>query len=169
MNKIHPIHPPPPYSSLEPLMNVNLNNKIVPVGEIKNHFSLSYDINVNEIIINVKDMLKNINYILVINDNNENWKGINRFFQNNFNNLIFIIQLLFDNNNYNIHYDIHYDIYYNHNNTLVFNILHNNIINNFNLTLDFILLKDYLILLKENEIDNIINGFILEENNNGNH
>ena len=52
MNKIHPLPPPPPYESLEPLRNNNLNNRVVPVAEIKNHFSLTYDVKINEIIIN---------------------------------------------------------------------------------------------------------------------
>ena len=162
MNKIHPVHPPPPYDYVSSLNNYYEINKIVPEAEIKNHFSLTYDIKINEIIINVKDMLKNIDYILVIN-NNENWLKIKKFFQNNFNNLLFIIKLLFSNNNYNKYYDIHYDIHYNDKNILIFNIIHNNIINDFNINLEFMLLNNYIQKKKEKEIDDIINEFIEEE------
>ena len=163
MNKIHPLSPPPSYDSVVALKDDICDQKIIPVTEIKNHFSLNYDINDNEIIINVKNMLKNIDYILVINDKNENWNQIKKFFQNNFNNLLFIIKLLFENNNYNIYYDIHYDIHYNDKNILIFNIIHNNIINDFNIHLDFMLLNNYIQKKKEKEIDTIINEFIEEE------
>ena len=163
MNKIHPLSPPPSYDSVVALKDDICDQKIIPVTEIKNHFSLNYDINDNEIIINVKNMLKNIDYILVINDKNENWNQIKKFFQNNFNNLLFFIKLLFKNNNYNIYYDIHYDIHYNDKNILIFNIIHNNIINDFNIHLDFMLLNNYIQKKKEKEIDTIINEFIEEE------
>lgn len=151
MNKIHPIHPPPPYHYVSPLNNYYKKNKIVPVAKIENHFSLTYDIKLNEIIINVKDVLKNIDYILVINRNNENWLKIKKYFNNHFINLVnFMILLL----NYN---------------TFIYNIHHINqkllfILNNSDLILDFILLKDHIIQLKEKEIDDIINQFIQEEN-----
>ena len=54
MNKIHPIHPPPPYNYVLSLNKYYETNKIVPVGEIHNHFSLTYEIKIDEIIINVK-------------------------------------------------------------------------------------------------------------------
>ena len=151
MNKIHPIHPPPPYHYVSPLNNYYKKNIIVPVAKIENHFSLTYDIKIDEIIINVKDVLKNIDYILVINRNNENWLKIKKYFNNHFINLVNFMHLLLNYNyiNYNIHHI---------NQKLLFNI------NNSDLILDFILLKDHIIQLKEKEIDDIINEFIQEEN-----
>jgi hypothetical protein len=150
MNKIHPLPPPPPYDYVSSLDNYNNNNKIVPVAEIKNHFSLTYDVKMNEIIINVKDMLKNIDYILVINDNNENWLKIKNLFNNHFINLVNFMNILLFYDNYNINYNIQ--------NNLIM------IINKYKIILDFILLKDHICQLKEKEIDDIINEFIEEEN-----
>ena len=153
MNKIHPIHQPPPYCYVSSLNNNYKDNKIVPVAEIKNHFSLTYVIKINEIIINVKDVLKNIDYILIINDNNENWKKIKNLFNNHFNNLVILMNLL-------LHYNyINYNLIYNNQNILMM------IINdNYNLEFNFILLSDHIKIIKEKEIDDIINEFILEEN-----
>ena len=161
MNKIHPIDPPPPYDYVSSLNKYYKNNNIVPVAEIKNHFSLTYDVKINEIIINVKDMLKNIDYILVINDNNENWLKIKNLFNNHFINLVILMNLLL---NYNY---INYKINYNIQNNLMMIINDNN----YNLKFNFILLKDHINQLKdhinqlkEKEIDDIINEFIEEEN-----
>ena len=156
MNKIHPIYPPPPYGYVSPLNKYYKNDNIVPVAEIKNHFSLTYDVKFNEIIINVKDMLKNIDYILVINDNNENWLKIKNLFNNHFNNLVILMNLLLNYNyiNYN------YNLIYNNQNILMMIINDNN----YNLKINFILLKDHINQLKEKEIDDIINEFIEEEN-----
>lgn len=158
LNKIHPLPqppPPPPYEPPKTLINGLFNQRIVPVCKIENHFSLSWDVNDDEIVINVKDMLTNVDYIIVINEYNEIWKKINRFFQNNFSNLKKFIILVFGNN-YNV---LNYNIYYNNNNKLVFNISHNIIINHFDITLDFIILNNEI----DNEIDEIINDFILQE------
>jgi len=153
MNKIHPIDAPPSYNYVSSLNNNYKDNKIVPVGKIVNHFSLTYDIKLNEIIINVKDVLKNIDYILVINDNNENWLKIKNLFNNHFINLVNLMNLLL---NYNY---INYKINYNNQNILMM------IINdNYNLEFNFILLSDHIKIIKEKEIDDIINEFILEEN-----